>query len=231
MSPSVIRGGRGRNNHMVSTKLLIFLVIGTVAMLLPISLSAKQDQIPWWKVILISILLTVVGTIGTKIMFYIENHAKGGQSFYGAVFLIPVVFLFAAKLIRVPYGNLMDVSAPAVTTMLMLMKILCVMEGCCGGRNLRFLELEFLFPSQIAEMMNALLLTIWLVWMNRRGKQKTLLYPGFLVIYGITRLLLNTFRAKQNPFVWNIPAGHFWSLVAIVLGLIILLWKRKTKHT
>ena len=39
-----------------------------------------------WKTILLSVLLTLSGTIGTKLLFWIENGSFSGVSFFGAIF-------------------------------------------------------------------------------------------------------------------------------------------------
>ena len=85
---------------------------------------------------IISVLLTVSGTLGTFIWYAIESGGFGGRSFYGAVFIVPLLFIPVAYLFRIPYAKLMDLCAPAECMMLVLMKALCLMEGCCGGRVL-----------------------------------------------------------------------------------------------
>lgn len=203
-------------------KFIIFLTIGTLAMLIPLSICSKWFEIRIDKTIAIALFLTVIGTTGTYLMGFFENQFRfGNRSFYGAVFLIPVVFILLSRIMRINYGKLMDMSAPAVCTMLVLMKVLCAMEGCCGGCAL-FKDrngVMYLFPSQIIELLAALILLWILMRLIGRGAFAERIYPCFMVLYGISRFILNTFRAGITPFFWILPAGHFWSLLSTLVGV------------
>ena len=118
---------------MISAKSLTYLSIGTCAMLLPILIMAIWYKVKIWKGIVVAVVITVAGTIGAYILFYIENHWIGGASFYGAVFIMPIAFLLVPKLLRMPYCEIMDLCAPAGCVMLMIMKSQCFLQGCCGA--------------------------------------------------------------------------------------------------
>lgn len=60
----------------------------------------------------------------------------------------------------------------------------------------------------------------------RKQKNRGRIYPWFMVLYGITRFGWNLLR-ETKPFVWVLPAGNFWSLIAIVIGVLWLLIDRK----
>ena len=89
-------------------KLVIFLIVGTIAMSIPILVMSRNYQIKWWRALMMTVILTVVGTAGTKVMFFIENGNFDGLSFYGAVFMVPIVFVLIAPLFRIPYGEILD---------------------------------------------------------------------------------------------------------------------------
>lgn len=205
-------------------KLILFLIMGTCAMLLPMLILGRQYRVARWKTILAAILLTVVGTAGTYAWFIIENWALGGQSFYGAIFLVPPVFLLIARLLKVSCGELLDLSAPAECVMLIIMKYKCMVDGCCGGRVLCTTAegLEIVFPSQITEACNALLIAIILMIMARNPKNRGTLFPWYMVIYGISRFVLNLFRAEEAVFLLGMTAGNVWSLLAIAVGAVWL---------
>ena len=46
------------------------------------------------------------------------------------------------------------------------------------------------------------------------------MYEVFLVSYGILRLIINFFRGDIDAFVWILPAGHLWSIIAIISGIL-----------
>lgn len=209
---------------MISLELFIVLLIGTAVMLIPIMIQSKWYQIKLWKSIPIAFILTIAGTVGTKIWFLIENGNIAGQSFYGAVFVVPFVFLLIAKLVRVPYDQLMDLCAPAECAMLGIMKTQCFTSGCCGGREV-FVNAQgtaIIFPSQIVELITALVILVALMLLSRKDQNRGMIYPLYMVIYGATRFVLNYFRAGDGVFALGLAPGAFWSVCALLLGVVWL---------
>lgn len=220
---------------MVSLKLFIYLSIGTLAMLIPILVQSKWYNMKVYKAVLLTVLLTVAGTVGTYILFYIENGWIGGTSFYGAVFFVPVAFLLLPKLLKVTYGTIMDLCAPAECIMLVIMKIQCIISGCCAGRVLYVTELgnEVIFPSQIAELINALVILVILMILARKTSTRGMLYPLYFIIYGGTRFVLNFFRANQTHFFLGMAPGTLWSICSIIAGgawLMFIFVRKKQRN-
>ena len=144
-----------------------------------------------------------------------------------------VVGIVVAMLLRIPYGRLMDLCAPSECVMLTIMKLQCLADGCCGGRTICLANgAEFVFPSQIVELIDAFAIAVILICMSRKEKHRDKLYPWYMVIYGATRFVLNLFRGGTTPFALGLPAGNVWSLVAIIIGTVWLLAvsRRKTKQ-
>ena len=212
---------------MLTPKFMIFLFLGTLAMLIPICIQAKWYGVKWWKTIVIALLLTVSGTVGTYLWFFVENGRFGGRSFYGAVFIVPVLFILVSLVFRIPYGKLMDLCAPAECIMLVLMKALCVLEGCCKGRILfeNAQGLPVRFPSQIAELVNALILLVILMYLSHKKENRGKIYPMYLLTYGASRFVLNFFRDVWAE-TW-MPVGTLWSILAMVIGGGILVYLKK----
>lgn len=204
--------------------LALFLSIGTVLMAVPIAFVSRKYGISLWKGLVATILLTVFGTLGTFIMYFIESGGIGGTSFYGAVFFVPVAFALVALLLRIPYGRIMDLCAVGECIMLALMKVQCQIYGCCGGRLL-FTTGEGVavyFPSQIVELVVALALFALLLCWALKGKRRGMLYPWYLVLYGSIRFVLNIFREAWVTKDMLLPYGNIWSLVAIAIGIVWL---------
>lgn len=219
-SKKLLSMNEGENMNL---KLVTALIIGTVLMLGVTLLCRLKYGFPIWKTVAATALLTVVGVVSVKIMFFVENGTWGGLSFFGAVFLVPFWFLPISLLLRLPYRALLDITAPAICIMLALMKVECLLSGCCMGRVLYETAAGEIvrFPSQVAEFCNALLLLGVLILLIFRGRQEGRIYPWFMVIYGGTRFGLNLFR-ETKPYVWKLSPGGFWSLVAIALGIMLL---------
>jgi len=204
----------------MGTQRILILCGGTIGMLILMLLRRKTfPQIQLWKFPVISVLLTVAGVIGAMLMHYIENGEFGGTSLFGSIFFIPILFL-PVLFLRVPFSTLMDLCAPAECLMLVLMKLDCLLSDCCYGKYLP--ALGFQFPSQIVEMLTFFVIMLLLLHLERSEKNRGRIYGHYLIIYGIARFILNWFRYGVKPFVWILPAGNFWSLVAIAAGLVWL---------
>lgn len=215
---------------MVSVKLLSYLAIGTTAMLIPIVVQSRWYKTKLWKTPLLAVLLTIAGTSGAYLWFFIENHWIGGTSFFGAIFVVPVVFLLIAALLREPYSQVMDLCAPAECVMLAIMKTQCLLEGCCGGRLLwtTAAGTGIYFPSQIAELVNALVIFTVLMVLAYKKPKRGDLFPLYMVIYGVNRFVLNLFRGEQSDFFLGMAPGNVWSLLSIAIGAAWLILYRRS---
>lgn len=204
-------------------ELSIFLAIGTIAMLAVMLIVCGCYKIAVWKTIISSVLLTLSGLLGARLMFFIESGRWGGVSFFGAVFFAPIIMLFVGYALRVPVKSLLDMCAPAECIMLALLKVKCYIDGCCDGRLLCVLEdgTAIRFESQIVELINAFIIMIVLIFMIYKGKATGRIYIWYMIIYGVSRFILNWFR-DTKPFIIGLPAGNFWSLVSIIIGVVLL---------
>jgi phosphatidylglycerol:prolipoprotein diacylglycerol transferase len=101
--------------------------------------------------------------------------------------------------------------------MLAFMKIDCLVSNCCIGKHLPSIGIQF--PSQIVEMITILIGMLLLLQFERKGKFRGNLYACYLIFYGVTRFILNWFRYGVEPFALGLPAGNFWSIIAIILGI------------
>ncbi len=217
---------------MPGTKTILFLIIGTIVMCPAIYIQAKRQSTRAWKAIPIAVILTVVGTIGTYLWFFIENGEWGGRSFYGAIFFVPAAFALVAVLLRVSYGKILDMCAPAICVMLVLMKVLCLIEGCCAGRLLFVLSAgkKILFPSQMVELLAAAAIFVMLLFGFRKKPVGTI-YPRLMVLYGASRFVLNFFRAEWANYDGGmIPLGTVWSVVAVIIGATWLVAMEKSNR-
>ena len=201
--------------------------LGAVAMFLSMLLRKKHfPQVAIWKMVLLTLWLTITGVLGTMVLAYIEMGKFGGTSFYGAVFMVPILIL-PAMLMRITYKDILNLCAPAECAMLLVMRFDCLDKGCCFGRYLP--ALEFQFPSQIAEMVVAITIMITLIKMHRKNRQVQL-YPWYMILYGVCRFILQGFRyGGTDPWVLGLSQGHFWSLIAVVIGTVWLLLSRARK--
>ena len=209
----------------VSLERMGIIGIGMVAMMLLMVQRRKlYPDVPIWKMIALGFLLTIAGVVGTMLMYFIENGSFGGTSFFGALLFVPLLII-PAMLLRIPYKTILDLCAPSEALMLSIMKLDCLANGCCVGKYLpRFV---FQFPSQIVEMIASL--GVMFVLLGLEKKQRTHLYAWYLLLYGVTRGILNWFRYGTKPWLWILPNSIVWSIVSIVIGILWLSASRKRR--
>lgn len=206
-------------------KVMLYVSIGTVAMLLPMVIVAANRKTKLWKSLPVAFYATVTGTLSTYLWFFLENQWIGGISFFGAVFLVPMAFLLMRKPLREPYDNMMDMFAAGICMMLAVMKVQCLTSGCCGGRVLYYdaNAVAVVFPSQLAELANAVVLMLVLLIMGIKNRNRGRLYPWFMILYGVTRFVLNIFRQEWVTYDGPLmPLGNIWSLLALAAGIVWL---------
>lgn len=221
----------------ITTNFLIHvLIFGAIIILGQIMLQMKWYGIQIWKSIPVTIIVILTGLLGSQLWFFIENLYFSGRSLYGAVFLCPIVFFPVARLLKVRYGEMMDLIAPSGCLVLGLAKLQCMKDGCCGGKFLFVNEerIHVHFPSQIVEFVVFILIAIALIILAHNPKMRTKIYPLAMILYGICRFILDFFRDTTPNFMIGLSKGSFWSLCSFLLGIgamvfIYIKSRRKSK--
>ena len=183
--------------------------------------SRSYDKISFWKLLVAWVMLSIIGLVGTHLMAVLEGGYWNGRSFFGAVFLVPVLMYPVAQVLKIRYGDIIDICSPAGFCILALLKVKCKIDNCCYGRMISIGEKSFQFPSQIVEGIAAVVLLAVILIMIKKQKWKRLVYCWFLILYGIVRFVLNFFR-ETTPWIGPLASGTFWSLISIILGAGIL---------
>lgn len=207
----------------------LFLAADGILVFLMALFNNKHLHLPIWKLIAFTIAIVPIGAFCGKLMRLVEAGTWEGISFYGAVLFAPALMVLMGLLIRIKPADMLDLCAPSGCVALVFMKIQCKITGCCAGKILRYLDngRPVRFPSQIVEMIFGAVLLIILLLIIRSGKQRGYVYAWFLFLYGASRLVLNLFRDTE-PFVLGMSAGCFWSIISLVVGGCVLVYKRKT---
>ncbi len=216
----------------MSLSFFIFLFIGMCLMFLCMWYTGRSYSFPVWKIAVSAFLLTVIGVAGAYLMAFVESGKfNGGRSFYGALFLAPVLIWPVAKVLKLPYGKLLDICAPAECIMLALLKAKCRIDGCCFGRIMTIGGNSFRFPSQIVECAAAIVLMVVLIIILKKKKWIGLIFPWYMVLYGFSRLIFNQFR-ETSPWIGPFAAGTFWSLISLIIGGAVIVYvKTRGKKT
>ena len=220
---------------ITSVGLLIALIICAMFICIPSALQLRWYGFKWWKCVIVSVAIIVTGLIGAELWYFLENGDWGGKSFFGAVYFAPLTFIAVAKILKMPYVYSLDLCATSGCLALAVLKVQCLIDGCCAGVILGQIEdnIYVRFPSQIVEFVTALILTVLLLYLSYNPKYRGKIYPITLVLYGTLRFVLNLFRDdwdRTQSFNLPLPLGNIWALIAVIVGAVWLIaLKRKRK--
>ena len=218
--------------HPFSSYWLMFF-IGVVGMAIICCARAKRYRLTLFQAVSFSLMLTVSGLVGTKLLYVLENWEEtlrdgltlGGQSFFGALFLVPFAVALFGKVFRLHPLESMDLSAPPVIFILMCMRIGCMMNGCCGGIWCG----TFQIPAQFLEATVDAIIFVYLLYIENSERGKNKLYPLLMFFYGIARFFLEFIRDTTKDWA-GMSHGQWFSLIAIGVSIVwLLVEKRKVK--
>lgn len=220
-----------QNGMILGIPLKIFLFVLAVILCVSVTmvLTGKKYQIKTYKLLIMSLCLSIIAYESSALMAMIENGI--GLSLFGGLLFSPIFMIPIGLLLRVKLTDMWDLCAPAGALALSAAKINCFVNGCCSGRFLYYAgpdKYPVYFPSQIVECLNTLILFAILIRFVNREKHRGVLYPWAMIYYGITRFGLTFLRGRREAFVWILPNGAFWSLVTLAIAVpLMILYKRR----
>ena len=209
-------------------RFLVILTCGAVAMLACTIYRRKKYFLNILQCVVFTVLLTLVGVAGAKLLFAMESgfQAWDGVSFFGSVFLIPVVMPLIGLLFRLRPNQALDVCAPCVAAMIACLRINCFVSGCCGGWEVCIGSLCFAWPTQIIDSLWDLLLMERMMTRELKVPSDGKLYPMFMVLYSVMRFFLEFLR--DTPKDWlMLSHGQWFSLAALLLGVVWIVFLKK----
>lgn len=208
-----------------------FLVIGTLGMFICVAFRRRVYGLSILHCAVFTLLLTAAGVAGAVLLYAIENgfSAWNGVSFFGSVFLIPVVMPIIGLLFRQRPGQTMDICAPCVAIMIACLRISCFLTGCCGGWTMCIEGLCFAWPTQMLDSIGDLMIMVWLLQREEKNKAFGTLYPLFMVLYSTMRFFLEFLR--DTPKDWLLLShGQWFSALAVLIGVLWLGRKKASGH-
>lgn len=176
-----------------------------------------------------TLLLTATGVVGAKLLFFMESGFQGweGISFFGSVFLIPLLVPLSGYLFRLTPGQPLDLCAPCVAIMIAVLRVNCFLSGCCGGWSVCIGSLCFHWPTQIIESFGDVFILYQLLSQENKSAYNGRLYPSFMILYGVLRFFIEFLR--DTPKNWLMMShGQWFAVASILIGALWILWK-KTK--
>ena len=207
----------------------IMLTLGVVGMYLCTYKRKTVFSLNAWKSAIITVLLTLVGVAGAMLLYFFESGSFGGVSFYGSVFLIPLLMPLLGLLFRLKPGQTMDICSPCVAIMIGCMRFNCFLSGCCGGWEMCIGEFCFKWPTQAMDSIGDFAILSVLLYMEKKKPQNGILYPTFMLLYSVMRFFLEFLRDTPKDWLY-LSHGQWFALIAIAVGIgwILLARKRMT---
>ena len=213
------------------------------------------------KVLNLSFWILLTSIVGSRlfhcIVFYPEYLREplrilklweGGLVFYGGLIGAILASVVYCKVHKLNFWQISDIMIPSVLIGLMFGRLGCFLAGCCYGKacasdfafGITFknpiglgIKNVPLYPTQLMSAMNAFIIFL-LLWSYRKYKRfHGELFGIALVVYSITRSLIEILRDDPRGFV-NLGPLHLSEsqVVSFFLGLIglyILVSKRRTQ--
>lgn len=197
----------------------IMLIIGIAGMLLCTYRRRYSFSLNLWQCGVFTALLTMVGVAGAMLLYFFEKGSFGGVSFFGSVFLIPLIMpLLGRMLFRLKPGQATDICGPCVAIMIGCMRFNCFFSGCCGGWMMCIEDFCFYWPTQAIESIGDFTILIWLLRLEEDGKSQGKLYPLFMIAYSAMRFVLEFLRDTPKDLL-HLSHGQWFAVAAAVIGL------------
>jgi phosphatidylglycerol:prolipoprotein diacylglycerol transferase len=169
------------------------------------------------------------------------NTLQSAGVFYGGLITALVVVVLYARYARLPILPLTDVYSAPVALGHAIGRLGCFSAGCCWGRQtdvpwgVTFTDPYAgqligtplgvtLHPSQLYESAALLVIFGILIWMGRSPRATGRLFAAYLVLYGITRAFVESFRGDPSRTMVFGGAASLMQMVSaglILLGLFL----------
>ncbi|MFB3887656.1 MAG: prolipoprotein diacylglyceryl transferase [Thermodesulfobacteriota bacterium] len=192
----------------------------------------------------------VSALIGSRILFVLINLDlyreaplrifkiwEGGLVFYGGFILAAVVSIGYMRWHRLPCLKLFDLFSPLLALGLFFGRIGCYLAGCCYGNetslpwgviftnpnSLARLNVP-LHPTQLYDTANGLAIFLFLLWKEKRKNFDGQILFLFLLLYSVTRFLIEMLRGDPRGFVVRdlISTSQGIGILLAILSLFML---------
>ena len=180
------------------------------------------------KALILTLLFIPIGFIGAKLWYMIENPRAGfsfisGMSFYGTVLFVPLEQIVTAKVAKIRYDDLMDLTAPYGALCLCLCRIGCTLNGCCGAAPITINGHEVIPPIQLIECVLDFLLFLYLMYREKSGR---ILVRGeqtcvFTICYSFIRLVMEYYRDTEKE-LYGMSNGQWLAIITAIVAYVIL---------
>ena len=201
--------------------LILLLGCGTLFNVYWLHRCRERLHLRWLSVLLLSVLHTVLGVLSVKVFALFETGNFSNMSLFGGVFFMPLFYWGVAKLAKQKAADVFDVFTICLVFTLMCARLNCMISGCCLGAHIPIEGLTHLrFPTRELELLFYVLLLSRLWRKVVTGSARGMIYPIYMIAYGIFRFVTETLRfSDRTDSILHI--SHLWALLSLGVGISI----------
>lgn len=201
--------------------LILLLGCGTLFNVYWLHRCRERLHLRWLSVLLLSVLHTVLGVLSVKVFALFETGDFSNMSLFGGVFFMPLFYWGVAKLAKQKTADVFDVFTICLVFTLMCARLNCIVSGCCLGAHIPIEGLTHLrFPTRELELLFYVILLSRLWRKVLSGSARGMIYPIYMISYGIFRFVTETLRfSDRTDSILHI--SHLWALLSLGIGISI----------
>lgn len=201
--------------------LILLLGCGTLFNVYWLHRCRERLHLRWPSVLLLSVLHTVLGVLSVKVFALFETGNFSNMSLFGGVFFMPLFYWGVAKLAKQKAADVFDVFTICLVFTLMCARLNCMISGCCLGAHIPIEGLTHLrFPTRELELLFYVLLLSRLWRKVLSGSARGMIYPIYMISYGIFRFVTETLRFSDRTNS-ILHVSHLWALLSLGIGISI----------
>jgi phosphatidylglycerol---prolipoprotein diacylglyceryl transferase len=222
-------------------------------------MRAKTRGLDANRVLDLGIYIIIAALVGAKLLLLVVDFdqfrrspaelltlARSGGVFYGGLILAVAVAFWYIWRHHLPFWTTCDVFAPGIALGHVTGRLGCLAAGCCYGRQTDVpWAITFtnplaasnvgtplglpLHPTQLYEAAAALLILIFLLTTERKGRY----FPGrtfwsYMFLYAVSRFVIEFYRGDPRGMVMGMSTSQFISLLLAPLSIAMLVWLART---
>ena len=201
--------------------LILLLGCGTLFNVYWLHRCRERLHLRWLSVLLLSVLHTVLGVLSVKVFALFETGDFSNMSLFGGVFFMPLFYWVVSKLAKQKAADVFDVFTICLVFTLMCARLNCMISGCCLGAHIPIEGLTHLrFPTRELELLFYVLLLSRLWRKVLSGSARGMIYPIYMIAYGIFRFVTETLRfSDRTDSILHV--SHLWALLSLGIGISI----------
>lgn len=207
---------------------------------------AERESLARNRALDISLVIMITGFIGARLFHvvfeepshYAEDLSRilevwrGGFVWYGGALVSAAATLGFLRWKRDPVYVWLDVLAPVIALGYAIGRLSCFLAGCCYGAvcvlpNGSTAQLMLRYPTQAYAIVSELLILVFLLWVEHRGRMKWAwakvsgqIFFVWLGLHGLSRLVMEAFRADpRGPSFAGLSLSSAISVALIVVSL------------